>query len=66
MTITEDHFMKRTRTSTFTFEAITDAPIADSSGGNKPGSLLGLLVRNKYKGTNEFSKSISFIYAIAE
>ena len=59
MTITEDHLMKRTRTSTFTFEAINDNPIVDSSGGNKPGPLVGLLVRNKYKGINEFVKSIS-------
>ena len=58
MTITEDHFIKRTRTSTFTFEAINDAPIDDSSGDNKPGPLVGLLVRNKFKGINEFAKSI--------
>ena len=64
MTITEDHYMKRTRTSTFTFEAINDAPIDDSSGGTKPGPIVGLLVRNKFKGINEFiiSISVQFIY----
>ena len=58
MTITEDHFMKRIRTSSFAIEAINDAPIDDSSGGSKPGPLVGLLVRNKFKGINELAKSI--------
>ena len=59
MTITEEHFMKRTRTSTFTFETINDKPVDDSSREIKPGPLLGLLVRNKFKGINEFALSIS-------
>ena len=58
MTIIEDHSMKRIRASTFAFEAIKDAPIVDSSGENQPGPLVGLLVRNKFKGIQKFTNSI--------
>ena len=53
MTITEDSFMKRTRTSTFIFEPINGDPDPVEKEGSEekqPGTLVGLLLRNKYAG----------------
>ena len=50
MTITEDGFMKRTRSSTFVFESINDEPVKSLSEEKQPGKLVGLLLRNKYTG----------------
>ena len=50
MTITEDGFMKRTRSSTFVFESINDEPVKSHSEEKRPRKLVGLLLRNKYTG----------------
>ena len=50
MTITEDGFMKRSRSSTFVFEPINEHPVESRSKGKQPGKLAGLLLRNKYTG----------------
>ena len=50
MTITEDCFTKRTRSSTFVFEPINAKPVESRSEEKQPGKLVGLLLRNKYTG----------------
>ena len=51
MTITEDGFAKRTRSSIFVFEPINGDPVErEGSEGKQPGTLVGLLLRNKYAG----------------